>query len=371
MSIATMMSRPSPPWTSRRRRRARRGAHGADLRGRARRAARGRARPPPGRPRARPARGAATSRRRAGARRAADEPPVSGAQERDGARPGGAVVLSLLGAQLRAEETSSARSPTTATSPWAHTDKPVGVEVVAQQDRGVGIGRREEPRSAVVEEVALVDGLEAGRSGPRRASRHRRLVALLLGPERRRPEALSRAASSAIVAQMPTSAGEEVTRRLHRRVDLGLAVRGRDEEPRTGTARRRRPARAGAGTRRRSARCRSRPRPRSSSPAPRGRRGRHRAHALHADRLVPGRGPQARLEPRPRLLQPRVHGRVAEPWSVANAAAVASGFPESVPAWYRAHRGELVHDLRPAAEGRERQPAAGDLAEDGQVGPTP
>jgi hypothetical protein len=36
----------------------------------------------------------------------------------------------------------------------------VRVEVVAQEDRRVAVGGGEEPRPAVVEEIALVDGLE-------------------------------------------------------------------------------------------------------------------------------------------------------------------------------------------------------------------
>jgi hypothetical protein len=39
----------------------------------------------------------------------------------------------------------------------------VGVEVVAEQQRRVVVGRREEPRPAVVDEVALVDRLETER----------------------------------------------------------------------------------------------------------------------------------------------------------------------------------------------------------------
>jgi hypothetical protein len=37
----------------------------------------------------------------------------------------------------------------------------VRVEVVAEQERRVVVGRREEPRRAVVQQVALVDRLEA------------------------------------------------------------------------------------------------------------------------------------------------------------------------------------------------------------------
>jgi hypothetical protein len=38
--------------------------------------------------------------------------------------------------------------------------QPMGVEIVAEQERRVGIGGREQPRLPVVEEVALVDRLE-------------------------------------------------------------------------------------------------------------------------------------------------------------------------------------------------------------------
>jgi hypothetical protein len=40
-------------------------------------------------------------------------------------------------------------------------DQPVRVEVVAEQERGVGVTRIEEARAAVMEQVALVDRLEA------------------------------------------------------------------------------------------------------------------------------------------------------------------------------------------------------------------
>jgi hypothetical protein len=39
----------------------------------------------------------------------------------------------------------------------------VRVEVVAEQQRGVAVRRREQARASVVEQVALVDGLEAER----------------------------------------------------------------------------------------------------------------------------------------------------------------------------------------------------------------
>ena len=50
-------------------------------------------------------------------------------------------------------------------------------------------------------------------------------------------------------------------------------------------------------------------------------------------------------------------------------AAIASGLPLSVPAWYTGPSGrELVHDVRAPAEGADRQAAADDLPE-GRSGP--
>jgi hypothetical protein len=64
----------------------------------------------------------------------------------------------------------------------------VGVEVVAEQERGVGIGGSEQPRAAVVEEVALVDRLQPERIAPLAERREDRLeLSLLLGPQRRLP----------------------------------------------------------------------------------------------------------------------------------------------------------------------------------------
>ena len=43
---------------------------------------------------------------------------------------------------------------------------------------------------------------------------------------------------------------------------------------------------------------------------------------------------------------------------------MASGFPDSVPAWYTGPSGrEHVHDVGPTAEGADGQAAADDLAE--------
>src|SRR5439155_812127 len=76
--------------------------------------------------------------------------------------------------------------------------EPVGVEVVAEQERGVGIGWREQPRAAVVEEVALVDRLQPERV-PLLAERREDCLelALLLRPKRGLPQsALARGLES-------------------------------------------------------------------------------------------------------------------------------------------------------------------------------
>jgi hypothetical protein len=65
----------------------------------------------------------------------------------------------------------------------------MGVEVVPEQERRVGVGGREQPRLPVVEEVALVDRLEP--EGVALLAERREdgvQLALLLGPERRLPE---------------------------------------------------------------------------------------------------------------------------------------------------------------------------------------
>jgi hypothetical protein len=65
----------------------------------------------------------------------------------------------------------------------------VGVEVVPEQERGVGVGGREQPRPAVVEEVALVDRLEPERVALLAEPREDRVeLTLLLGAESGLPE---------------------------------------------------------------------------------------------------------------------------------------------------------------------------------------
>ena len=65
----------------------------------------------------------------------------------------------------------------------------MGVEVVPEQKRRVRVGRCEEPRPAVVQQVALVDRLEAQRVALLGERREDGLVlALVLRPQRVRPK---------------------------------------------------------------------------------------------------------------------------------------------------------------------------------------
>ena len=65
----------------------------------------------------------------------------------------------------------------------------MGIEVVAEQERRVGIGGREQPRTAVVQEVALVDRLQPERVALLAERREDRFeLTLLLGPQRRLPQ---------------------------------------------------------------------------------------------------------------------------------------------------------------------------------------
>jgi hypothetical protein len=65
----------------------------------------------------------------------------------------------------------------------------VGVEVVPEQERGVGVGGGEQPRPAVVEEVTLVDRLEPERVALLAEPREDRgELALILAAEGSLPE---------------------------------------------------------------------------------------------------------------------------------------------------------------------------------------
>jgi hypothetical protein len=65
----------------------------------------------------------------------------------------------------------------------------VGVEVVPEEERGVGVGGSKQPRLPVVKEVALVDRLQPERVALLAEGREDRLeLALLIGPQGGLPE---------------------------------------------------------------------------------------------------------------------------------------------------------------------------------------
>ena len=111
------------------------------------------------------------------------------AERRGGRGPRLAVAGEAVGAQLRTQrdqrgEVAHGLDGARVGDP----DEPVRVEVVAEQERGVGVGGLEQARAPVVEQVALVDRLEAERVsllGQRREDR----LALRLLAERLTPQA--------------------------------------------------------------------------------------------------------------------------------------------------------------------------------------
>ena len=63
------------------------------------------------------------------------------------------------------------------------------VEVITEQERGICVGGGEQPRPSVVEEIALVDRLQAERVALLAEWRKDRLeLTFLAGPQRRLPE---------------------------------------------------------------------------------------------------------------------------------------------------------------------------------------
>ena len=106
----------------------------------------------------------------------------TGTEQRSRRRPGSTVAVTPVGARLRAQrdqlgEVGDGRDVTRLGDP----DEPVRVQVVAEQERDLAVGRGEQARAAVVDEVALVDRLDADRmrvAGKRREDGLVRLVAL-------------------------------------------------------------------------------------------------------------------------------------------------------------------------------------------------
>ena len=138
------------------------------------------------------------SRARPGRRRGAAPAPSSAAlAAQSGPSPSASSARSWLQSEM-----SSERSATASVSPNdGDAHEPVRVEVVAEQERDVGVGRREEPRPAVVHEVALVDRLEPDRVprlGERREDRHE--LALAAGDAQPAPTAGSRAPASMTIS---------------------------------------------------------------------------------------------------------------------------------------------------------------------------
>jgi hypothetical protein len=77
-------------------------------------------------------------------------------------RPGLAVAGKAVGPELGAARDQRREIRDCLNGPGlGDADEPVRIEVVAEQERGVVVCRREEPRRAVVQEVTLVDRLEA------------------------------------------------------------------------------------------------------------------------------------------------------------------------------------------------------------------
>jgi hypothetical protein len=112
------------------------------------------------------------------------------AQGRRGRRPRLAVAGEAVRPQPGAERDQSRQVGDGLDRPrLGHAHEPVGVEVVPEQQCGVGVGGREQPRPSVVEEIALVDGLETERVALLAERREDRFeLPLLLEPQRRLPE---------------------------------------------------------------------------------------------------------------------------------------------------------------------------------------
>ena len=225
---------------------------------------------------------------------------------------------------------------------------------------------REQARRAVVDEVALVDRLEPERE-PLVAERREDGLELALGlrpqrvaPERRlSPRPRPRSSPRAQVA------AEELTDGLHGAVDVLVGVRERDEH------------RLELRRRDVDAALEQVAEERAVALGVAGLRVLEVAHAavgLKSVSIAPTRctRPNARepgLEPRAACARARSYTAASRSRrSTARPAAVASGLPQSVPGLVdRPARREPVHHVGAAAERRERQAAADDLAEDRQV----
>ena len=115
---------------------------------------------------------------------------LAAAKRDGGGRPRLAVAGKAVGAELCAERDQRGQvGDRLDRARLGDADEAVRVEVVAEQQSGVCVPRFEQPRPAVVEQVALVDRLEAQRVALLGERREDGLVlALALRPQRVRPK---------------------------------------------------------------------------------------------------------------------------------------------------------------------------------------
>jgi len=104
------------------------------------------------------------------------------AEGRGGGSPGLTVARKPVGAQLGAERDQLREVADGLDRPClGDSHEPVRVQVVAEQQRGVVVGGREQPRAPVMEQVALVDRLEPERVALFAQGREDRLALRLVG----------------------------------------------------------------------------------------------------------------------------------------------------------------------------------------------
>jgi hypothetical protein len=104
------------------------------------------------------------------------------AEGRGGGSPRLAVARTPVGAQLCAERDQLREVADGLDRPClGDANEPVRVEVVAEQQRGVVVGGREQPRVPVMEQVALVDRLEPQRVALLAQRREDRLALRVVG----------------------------------------------------------------------------------------------------------------------------------------------------------------------------------------------
>ena len=118
------------------------------------------------------------------------QPPLDAPEQGDRGRPRLPIPGLVLRAQVGAERKELCEVGDDADVPLGgDAHETVGVEVVAQQNARVAVVGSEEPRPAVVQEVALVDRLDAEREPlVGKGGEDRELFSLFLRKKRGRPE---------------------------------------------------------------------------------------------------------------------------------------------------------------------------------------